>query len=263
MLCKQRLTQAFYLLLCLPLVNACEQTDQNKRNNLTLKPQTIELVFPTNSQKSTIEHSIIWLHGLGATANDFPPIVPHLGLDDSRPIRFIFPQAPDRPITINGGYVMPGWYDIKGLDLASKEDREGLEISRNTVEKLIDGQIEQGVPSENIILAGFSQGGAVTYYTGTRTPRKLAGLLTLSTYLVFLEKTEEEQSNKNKDTPIFASHGTQDPVVHVELGELSVKSLKDLGYPVEWQTYPMQHEVSMPQIQAIGSWINKVFGSEK
>ncbi len=220
--------------------------------------QTIELIFPTQDAKP-VEHAIIWLHGLGATANDFPPIVPHLGLNTERPIRFIFPQAPNRPITINNGFVMPGWYDIKGIELASKEDREGVEESKQAVETLIAEQIELGIPSSNIILAGFSQGGAVTYYTGARSKHKLAGMLTLSTYLVFLDRTEQEQSGKNKNTPIFASHGTQDPVVPLALGQQSAETMQRLGYSVDWQTYPMQHEVSLPQIKAIGSWINKVF----
>lgn len=220
--------------------------------------QTIELVFPSDNQ-APVKHAIIWLHGLGATANDFPPIVPHLGLNPERPVRFIFPQAPNRPITVNGGMVMPGWYDIKGIDIASKEDRQGMEESRLTVESLIDEQIKLGVPSKNIILAGFSQGGAVTYYTGVRSQRKLAGMLPMSTYLVFKEQTAKEQSNINVDTPIFASHGTQDPVVPVELGQQSAEHLQSLEYSVEWQTYPMEHQVVIPQIKAIGEWINLTF----
>jgi len=157
-----------------------EKTIVNQANIQYAIENSIELIHPTNA--SDINHAIIWLHGLGATANDFPPIVPHLGLASDTAIRFIFPQAPNRPITINNGFVMPGWYDIKGLDLAAKEDREGLEESQAIVEQLIAREIERGVPASNIILAGFSQGGAVTYYTGVRSQHQLAGMLTLSTY---------------------------------------------------------------------------------
>lgn len=252
-----------FLVLFMALV-ACSQDSSLKSQpgkSILNETQAIELVFPNNSSES-VKHAIIWLHGLGATANDFPPIVPHLGLDPSRAIRFIFPQAPDRPITINGGYVMPGWYDIRGLDLSSKEDREGIEQSRAMVEQLISKQIELGVPANNIILAGFSQGGAVSYYTTARSEHKLAGLLALSTYLVFMDQTESEQSKVNLNTPVFSSHGTQDSVVPLALGQQSVEYLQDLGYSVAWQTYPMAHEVSLPQIKAIGEWINQIFANK-
>lgn len=257
--------QSFFISLfqCILIlvVSGCKQdtSSSGTAGNIILSNiQTIELTFPSNDAKP-VEHAIIWLHGLGATANDFPPIVPHLDLDASRAIRFIFPQAPDRPITINGGYVMPGWYDIRGLDLASKEDREGIEQSYALIERLIEEQVEQGVPANNIILAGFSQGGAVSYYSATRTQHQLAGVLALSTYLVFLDQTEKEQSKKNLATPVFASHGTQDQVVPLTLGQQSVEYLQGLGYSVDWKTYPMAHEVSLPQIKAIGAWINQVF----
>ena len=260
----KHISQPLILLILHLAVTACQDqspayTNQREETPPLNSAASIELIFPDSAAPESIKHSIIWLHGLGATANDFPPIVPHLNLNKSRPIRFIFPQAPDRPITINGGMRMPGWYDIKGLDLAAKEDRDGVEQSRATVEALIQQQIDQGVPAENIILAGFSQGGAVTYYTGVRSQHRLAGLLTLSTYLVFLDQTEAEHSGVNKVAPIFASHGTHDPVVPVDLGQQSVEALKELGYSLQWQTYPMQHEVTLPQIQAIGQWINRVF----
>ena len=241
---------------------ACHQdttTSTYSQKDTPALNQNIELVFPSDNQ-APVKHAVIWLHGLGATSNDFPPIVPHLGLNPQRPIRFVFPQAPDRPITVNGGMVMPGWYDIKGIDIASKEDREGMEESRATVESLIDQQIKLGVPAKNIILAGFSQGGAVTYYAGTRSDHKLAGMLAMSTYLVFKDQTADEQSNKNVDTPIFASHGTQDAVVPVALGQQSAEHLQSLGYSVDWETYAMEHQVVIPQIKAIGEWINKTFG---
>lgn len=219
---------------------------------------TIELIFPANTQDE-VQHSIIWLHGLGATSADFPPVVPHLGLDQNRPIRFIFPQAPDRPVTVNGGIIMPAWYDIKSMDIAGKEDRQGMEQSMQQVEALIELEMTRGISSENIILAGFSQGGAVIYYTGLRTEHELAGLLALSTYATFQTESKTEQSGANTAIPIFAAHGESDPIVPLALGEQSVDHLRSLGYSVDWQSYPMQHEVSLPEIQAIGQWINRVF----
>jgi phospholipase/carboxylesterase len=212
-----------------------------------------------NHGKDEPTHAIIWLHGLGASADDFPPIVPELGLNKDLNIRFIFPQAPDRAITINGGMRMPGWYDIKGMSIEDKQDAVGMRESQATVEGLIDQQIAMGVPSENIILAGFSQGGAVTYFTGVRSKNKLAGLLTMSTYLPFEGNTSKERSSENLEIPIFASHGTHDPVVPISLGQSSVEHLTKLGYSVQWKTYPMEHQVIMDQIQEIGAWINSVF----
>ena len=215
----------------------------------------IELVHGSGE----IRNAIIWLHGLGASSNDFPPVVPELGLNSERAIRFIFPQAPDRPITINGGMVMPGWYDIKGTDIADKEDAEGMAESQAILEGLIESQIDQGIPSENIIIAGFSQGGAVAYHTGLRTKHKLAGVLALSTYLPFSASAEAEQNGVNKSTPILANHGTYDPVVPIQLGKMSADLLKNLGYPLEWKEYPMQHQVMMEQIKDIGGWIDSAF----
>ncbi len=205
------------------------------------------------------EHAVIWLHGLGATAQDFPPIVPELGLAPHRSIRFIFPQAPDRAITINGGMSMPGWYDIKGVNIEDKQDPIGMADSQAMVEGLLTQLIASGIPSTNIILAGFSQGGGVTYFTGVRSKRKLAGLLTLSTYLPFDQNTKAEHSGVNQHTPIFASHGTYDAVVPMSLGEMSVRVLTELNYSVRWQTYPMEHQVVMEQIKDVGQWIDMVF----
>jgi phospholipase/carboxylesterase len=228
-------------------------TEQGERPENSM---SIELIHGT--AKPT--HAIIWLHGLGASANDFPPIVDHLGLNHSPSIQFIFPQAPDRPITVNNGYVMPGWYDIKGLNMKDKQDREGIEQSRATVETIIQEQISKGIASENIILAGFSQGGAVSYYTALRSHHRLAGVLAMSTYLVFPDESETEQTPVNKGIPIFASHGTQDSMVPVGLGEQGAQKVKSLGYEVTWKTYPMEHEVNIEQIKDIGAWINGVFG---
>ncbi len=224
---------------------------------MSISQGSIELVHGSGEPK----HTIIWLHGLGATANDFPPIVPELGLDAGRAIRFIFPQAPDRPITINGGMRMPGWYDIKGMSIEDKQDAIGMAESRTMLDSIIQTQIDSGVPSENIIVAGFSQGGAVAYFTAVRSQVQLAGVLALSTYLPFSENTQEEQTGKNIRTPIFASHGTFDPVVPISLGKSSADSLSGLGYDVRWKTYPMEHNVVMEQIKDIGAWINKVYST--
>ena len=216
---------------------------------------TIELTHGASNPT----HAIIWLHGLGATADDFVPVVPYLGLSEAPSIRFIFPQAPDRPITVNGGYVMPGWYDIKGPDLSDKEDLQGMTESQKTLEALITEQVSKGVPSENILLVGFSQGGAVAYYTGVRSSQKIAGILALSTYLPFLDNTEVEHSGVNLSAPMMAMHGKMDPVVPLAAGKLAVDGLTAMGYSVEWKEYPMEHTVIPEQLPEIGAWINSVF----
>lgn len=235
---------------------------------ITLTTITVMAMQTTTRDDGTIElihgkgdptHAIIWLHGLGATSGDFPPIVPELGLRASPTIRFVFPQAPNRPVTVNGGMVMPAWYDIKGVDIKDKQDAQGMQESQAFLQALVQQQIALGIPSEHIILAGFSQGGAVAYHTFVRSERRLAGMLNLSTYLPFAENVKVEQSGVNLKTPIFASHGTFDPVVPLALGEMSVTRLRELGYAVTWETYPMQHQVVMEQIQEIGRWINSVF----
>jgi len=204
-------------------------------------------------------HAVIWLHGLGASADDFVPVIPYLGLNEKLAIRFIFPQAPDRPITINGGYIMPGWYDIKGMDITDKEDLPGMTQSRNALEALIAEQIAKGIPSQNILLAGFSQGGAVAYYTGIRSPHKLAGILALSTYLPFLSLAKQEHSGINKNSPILAMHGKYDTVVPLSYGKMSADGLSALGYNVDWREYDMEHEVVQEQLLDIGNWINNLF----
>lgn len=235
--------------------NSIVHPQPSQNESIMLNNNTIELI-QGNGQPS---HAIIWLHGLGATANDFPPIVPELGLAEDRVIRFVFPQAPDRPITINGGMVMPGWYDIKGMDIADKQDEVGMAESQATLESLIDAQIASGIASNNIIIAGFSQGGAVAYHTGVRTQHKLGGILALSTYIPFAEQVAAEHSKVNLQTPILANHGTHDNVVPIQLGQGSADLLADLGYLIKWQSYPMEHQVVMQQIKDIGIWINQTF----
>ncbi|GAA6139959.1 phospholipase/carboxylesterase [Arenicella sp. 4NH20-0111] len=243
------------LVLCFLVTQVKATQTKLPENTMNLPPNSIELVHGTGEAT----HAVIWLHGLGATANDFPPIVPELGLSDTRTIKFIFPQAPSRPITINGGMNMPGWYDIKGMNIEDKQDAEGMAQSQVLLESIVSGLIDSGIKSTNIVLAGFSQGGAVTYFTGIRSQHKFAGLLALSTYLPFDSDSQAQHSGANVKTPIFASHGTFDAVVPIGLGEMSVGVLKELGYHVDWKTYPMEHQVAMEQIQDIGKWIESVF----
>lgn len=216
---------------------------------------TIEKIHGTG--KPT--HAIIWLHGLGATADDFVPVIPYLELAKTLTIRFVFPQAPDRAITINGGHVMPGWYDIKGSDISDKEDLPGITESQKTLEALIAEQVAKGIASENIIIAGFSQGGAVAYYTGIRLKQKVAGVLALSTYLPFAKNAEAEHSGVNVKTPMMAMHGRADGVVPLGMGKASVDALVKLGYDITWQDYAMEHSVIPEQLVDIGRWINTVF----
>jgi phospholipase/carboxylesterase len=219
--------------------------------------QAIERIYGNSNPT----HAVIWLHGLGATADDFVPVIPYLGLSKAPAIRFIFPQAPDRPITINSGYVMPGWYDIKGTEITDKEDLPGMTQSRNMLELLIAEQMAKGIPSTHILLAGFSQGGAVAYYTGIRSSYRLAGILALSTYLPFLNSTKAEHSGVNLHSPILAMHGKSDAVVPLSAGKLSADGLSALGYSVEWREYDMEHTVLPEQLEDIGAWINELFRS--
>lgn len=207
----------------------------------------------------TPTHAVIWLHGLGASANDFEPVVPYLGLKQGLSVRFIFPQAPDRPITINGGYVMPGWYDVKGTDIADKEDKAGIAESQSIVDGLIAELVEQGIPSQNIILAGFSQGGAVALYTAVKSRYEVAGVLALSTYLPFMDRLQTEQSKVNLSSPILAMHGTRDPIVPMALGKATAETLSKAGYSVAWKEYEMEHSVVPEQLPVIGQWMNQLF----
>lgn len=202
--------------------------------------------------------SVIWLHGLGADGNDFVPIVRELDLTGCPPIRFVFPHAPTMPVTINNGYVMRAWYDILGMDLVQREDEIGLRRSQKMVEHLIAQEKSRGIPSERIILAGFSQGCAMTLQTGLRHPEKLAGLLCLSGYLPLHATLPAERHDANHHTPIFLAHGRGDPIVPIDRAEKSRDALQSLGYNVEWHAYPMQHEVCMEEIDDISAWFKRV-----
>ncbi|MEO8778997.1 MAG: carboxylesterase [Rhodanobacter sp.] len=200
-------------------------------------------------------HSIIWLHGLGADGNDFAPIVPAL-VDRAWPaLRFVFPHAPIRPVTINNGMPMRAWYDIVGFDLQSHQDEAGVRVSMREVEALIAREQERGVPSERVVLAGFSQGGAVALAAGLCHAKKLAGIVALSTYLPIAEVLTGERHAANAATPIFWGHGSVDPVVVMQRGVTSRDLLQSLGYVVDWHTYPMAHSVCPQEITDLRHWL--------
>lgn len=204
--------------------------------------------------------AVIWMHGLGADGSDFVPIVRELDLTGCPPIRFIFPTAHTMPVTVNGGYVMRAWYDIFAPDLVRREDETGLRHSQAQIEELIAHEIARGIPAERIVLAGFSQGCAMTLQTGLRHPEKLAGLMCLSGYLPLAPKIADERHPANQDTPIFMAHGRLDPVVVIERAEHSLQLLQDLGYQIQWHEYQMQHSVCGEEVQDIGRWLAEVLG---
>lgn len=208
--------------------------------------------------QSNPTHAVIWLHGLGADGHDFEPIVPQLGLNDHK-VRFIFPHAPVRPVTINMNMPMRAWYDIKTIDRNAVEDEAGILASAAEVRKLFEREVDRGIPMENIVLAGFSQGGAIALYAGLRCPHKLAGVLALSTYVPIRAKLADEKTAVNQDTAIFMAHGSYDPVVPFAFGELSKDLLIEQGYNVEWHSYPMEHNINFDEIRDIGQWLKKRF----
>ncbi|WP_018294258.1 alpha/beta hydrolase [Mariprofundus ferrooxydans] len=198
--------------------------------------------------------SVIWLHGLGADGHDFEPVVPQLGLPADIAVRFIFPHAPSMPVTLNGGYIMPAWYDIRQNDLGIEHDEAGIQASSAGINMLIEQEIMRGIPADRIILAGFSQGAAMALYTGLRKPSPLAGIIVLSGYLLMPEAAAE-YSQASLNTPLFMAHGIDDPVVPFALGDSCARQLKAAGYQLEWHSYPMQHSVCPQEINHIGQWI--------
>jgi phospholipase/carboxylesterase len=214
--------------------------------------ETVEITTDDHPQAA-----VIWMHGLGADGNDFVPIVRELDLSDCPAIRFVFPHAETIPVTINNGYVMRAWYDILGMDLVRREDEVGLRKSQQQIEQLIAREIERGIPAERIILAGFSQGCAMTLQTGLRYPKKLAGMLCLSGYLPLADKLPAERSEANRSTPIFMAHGRVDPVVQIARAETSRDFLTSLGYAVDWKDYSMPHSVCEEEIDDIGQVITR------
>lgn len=220
---------------------------QNKTTTLTAPPPLV--IEP----KGTAKSAVIWMHGLGADAHDFEGIVPLLPTEVCA-TRMIFPNAPKRPVTINGGYVMPAWYDISDTALRNA-DEAGIAQSTAAIEQLIDEQIALGIASHKIVIAGFSQGGAMALHAGLRYGKPLAGIMALSCYVLEREKHSQQRHLNNLQTPIWMAHGSQDMVVPYTLGESSAKFLEAAGHTITFVSYPMAHEVSMPEITALSNWL--------
>jgi phospholipase/carboxylesterase len=202
--------------------------------------------------------AVIWLHGLGADGNDFAALVPQLDLRACPPIRFVFPHAPSMPVSINGGYVMPAWYDIRGTDLLSRQDTAGIRKSEQEIVALIEHETSRGIAAQNIVLAGFSQGGAMVLHTGLRFPQRLAGILALSSYLPLADTFAAERHAANARTPIFMGHGSMDPVVLPARGESTRDLLLGMAYPVQWHSYPMEHSVHPREVADISVFLATV-----
>lgn len=205
--------------------------------------------------KTPYDAVVIWLHGLGDSGDGFAPIVPELNLPDDLAIRFVFPHAPVRSVTINGGMPMRAWYDIKSLELNQRADADGVHESSQMVNQMIDQAIAAGIESRRIILAGFSQGGVIAYHTALRYAEPLGGILALSTYMTQSELLAQQGSHANKAIPILVNHGTQDPVVPLMLGKQAYDTLVANGYDATWRDYPMQHSVCPEQLVDISNWI--------
>jgi len=205
---------------------------------------------------SPARSAVIWLHGLGADGHDFEPIVPNLGVDPAHSVRFVFPHAQRRPVTINGGFVMPAWYDIRQMSLSRDVDEQGVYESARQVEALIAREKERGIAADRIVIAGFSQGGAMALHVGLRHAERLAGIVALSTYMVCDEELETELSEANRDVPIFQAHGSRDPMVRPEAGQLAHDRLTALEYTVTFKAYPMGHEVHPQEIVDVGQALN-------
>ena len=204
--------------------------------------------------------SLIVLHGLGADGSDFVPVAEALDLSAVGPVRYVLPHAPARPVTINGGYVMPAWYDLLGIDLVRREDEAGLRTSLLQIEALIDAEKARGIPASRIVLAGFSQGCAMTLLTGLRHRERLAGLVGMSGYLPLAAQTAAEAAPANRDVPIFLAHGLDDGVVDLQRALASRDALQQLGYPVEWHEYEMEHSVCLEEIADLNRWLLRVLG---
>lgn len=206
--------------------------------------------------------AVIWMHGLGADGNDFAPIIGELNLKGTQGIRFVFPHAPHIPVTINNGFIMRAWYDILTTDLVRREDEKGLRESQLLIEELIADQVAKGIPRNKIVLAGFSQGCAMTLQVGLRHSQALAGLLCLSGYVPLADTTATERHPANQNTPIFMVHGRGDPIIPISRAEASRDLLNSLGYNVEWHEYLMPHSVCAEEIDDIGDWFRKILRSD-
>ncbi len=207
--------------------------------------------------------AVIWMHGLGADGNDFVPVVNEMRLPPSPAIRFVFPHAPVRPVTLNNGFRMRAWYDLSAGDVTNRADVAGVRASQAQIEALIAREKTRGIDARRIVLAGFSQGGVIALHAGVRHAERLAGIVALSTYVVLPEKLPAEGSPANRDIPIFMAHGSYDPMIRLEWGEASRRALAAAGYNVEWHTYPMQHSVVMEEIDAIKAFLVRVLAPAK
>jgi phospholipase/carboxylesterase len=216
--------------------------------------ETVEIT--TGSEPNT---SVIWLHGLGADGHDFEPIVPALSWPGAPAIRYVFPHAPVRPVTINGGMPMRAWYDIRELG-GRAQDQAGIAHSVAQVSRLLEREQSRGIDARRIVLAGFSQGGAIALQLALRHPQRLAGVMGLSTYLLDAGRLDLEAAPENRDLPVFIAHGTMDPVVPFSLGESAANALRRMGYPVDWKTYPMPHSVSPDEVSDITGWLRRQLG---
>lgn len=205
--------------------------------------------------------TILWMHGLGADGWDFVPIVRELPLPEDLALRFIFPHAPVQPVTINNGMEMRAWYDIAMNDISRLPDEKGIRESQSAVERLIARERDRGMDSTRIVLAGFSQGGAIALQTGLRHASRLAGVIALSTYLPLEDSLEAEASSANRATPIFMAHGSDDPIVPIQLAEVSRATLQARGYDVEWHSWPMPHAVCAEEIEAVAAFLGRVLGN--
>lgn len=221
---------------------------------MAIHPDAIEI----ESGRGAPDAAVVWLHGLGADGHDFEPIVPELGLPATLRVRFVFPHAPMQAVTINGGIVMRAWYDIYN---DRRQDDAGIRASQARVEALLARERTRGIAARRLVLAGFSQGGAIALQTGLRHAERLAGILGLSTYLPLADAVDFEASPANRDVPIMLMHGTQDPLILLERASFSRRTLEELGYPVEWRQYPMQHAVCAEEIADIGAWLTRVLGA--
>jgi phospholipase/carboxylesterase len=204
--------------------------------------------------------SVIWLHGLGDTGEGWSQVVPALALPGTMRVRFLFPHAPKMPVAINNGYVMPAWYDIREADLSERADVAGVQRSQQQLEALMARENARGVDDARIVLAGFSQGGAVALYTGLRHPRRIAGIVALSTYLIGSQTVGRDASPANRDVPIFMAHGTYDPVVKLAWAQASREALVRDGWNVEWHEYPIEHSAVMEEVAATGAFLARVLG---
>lgn len=222
----------------------------------------LELTY-RDTDHNKINASVIWLHGLGADGHDFVPVVNQLLASQLlQHVRFILPHAPEMPVTRNGGYIMPAWYDVYGIIPVQEEDEAGIKSSQHYINGLIQHEIERGIPAERIVLAGFSQGGAIALHTALRYPHQLAGVIALSTYLPLHGKLRSETTAANQHTPIFMAHGIYDDVITLEMSKLSRDLLKSCAYAVDWHEYRMAHSVCAEEIADIEAFLEQVLAQD-